>query len=103
MTGNETRAPVNDNPSSNAHEIRVKRLRFRAWHRGIREMDILIGGFADAHLADMSKTELDAFELLLSVPDQEMYAILTRDAAPWPELDATLIERLRGFIRDRAG
>ncbi|HEX6101764.1 MAG TPA: succinate dehydrogenase assembly factor 2, partial [Alphaproteobacteria bacterium] len=39
-------------------EIRRKRLRFRAWHRGTRETDLLFGGFADAHLAALDEAQL---------------------------------------------
>ena len=93
-------SPVNDNPSSGDPQIRVKRLKFRAGHRGIRELDILIGGFAQDHLDAMTATELDAFEYLLSVPDQEMYSILRGEAEAWPELDATLVGHLIEYVQD---
>ena len=57
--------------------IRRKRLRFRAWHRGMREVDLLLGRFADAHLAGLDAAELSAFEALLEVPDQDVLAWLT--------------------------
>lgn len=51
-----------------------RKLSFRAWRRGFREMDLLMGSFADAHLETMTNTELDEFERLLDVPDWEVYA-----------------------------
>jgi antitoxin CptB len=56
--------------------IRRKRLSFRAWHRGIREVDLLLGRFADAHLRELAADELSAFEALLDVPDQDVLAWL---------------------------
>ena len=47
------------------HDIRLKRLRFRAWHRGTREADLMIGGFFDAHGATWNAEQLDWFERLL--------------------------------------
>jgi len=55
---------------------RRKKLKFRAWRRGFREMDLLMGGFADAAIACMDTPGLDEFERLLGVPDWEVYAWL---------------------------
>lgn len=55
---------------------RRKKLKFRAWRRGFREMDLLMGGFADAAIASMDTPGLDEFERLLGVPDWEVYAWL---------------------------
>ena len=51
-----------------------KKLRFRAWRRGFREMDLLMGSFADRFMTDMSDEEVDEFERLLATPDWEVYA-----------------------------
>ncbi|MGN6270841.1 MAG: succinate dehydrogenase assembly factor 2 [Sphingomonas sp.] len=53
-------------------ETRLKRLRFRAWHRGTREADLLIGGFFDAHSADWSDDEIAWFETLLEEQDVDI-------------------------------
>lgn len=53
-------------------EARLKRLRMRAWRRGMREMDLLLGRFADAHLADLDGPALDDFEALLAEMDQDL-------------------------------
>jgi antitoxin CptB len=52
---------------------RLKMLSYRAWRRGIRETDLILGPFADAHLASLTADQLDAFEALLEQPDQELY------------------------------
>lgn len=58
-------------------ENRRSKLRFRAWRRGFRELDLLVGSFADACLDGLDQAGLDEFEALLAVPDWEMYAWLT--------------------------
>ena len=47
---------------------------FRAWHRGIREMDLVLGRFADRQLAVLSEIELSEFETWLDIPDQQIFA-----------------------------
>lgn len=56
------------------HETRIKRLRYRAWHRGTKEADLMIGGFFDAHHADWTAAELDWFEALLGEQDVDIMA-----------------------------
>ncbi len=53
-------------------DTRLKRLRFRAWHRGTREADLLIGGFFDAHAAEWGEIELAWFEALLEEQDVDI-------------------------------
>lgn len=53
-------------------DTRLKRLRFRAWHRGTREADLLIGGFFDAHGAGWSEVQLAWFEALLEEQDVDI-------------------------------
>jgi antitoxin CptB len=76
-------------------EIRRRRLRFRAARRGFKEADAIFGAFAALHLDGLSGAELDAFEALLDVPDQDVYDWL-RGFAPVPPAHATpLFERLK--------
>jgi antitoxin CptB len=77
--------------------IRRKRLRFRAWHRGMREVDLLLGGFADAELDQMAENELGAFEALLDVPDQDVLAWLTGMAEPPKGPAEPFLQRLYVF------
>lgn len=55
-------------------ETRLKRLRFRAWHRGVKEADLLIGGFFDAHASTWSDAEIALFEELLEEQDVDIMA-----------------------------
>jgi antitoxin CptB len=77
--------------------IRRKRLRFRAWHRGMREVDLLLGRFADAQLGELQVEELGAFEALLDVPDQDVLAWLTGVGDPPSGPAEPLLRRVYAF------
>lgn len=74
-------------------DIRRKRLLFRAWHRGTREADLILGAFAEAHLAGFDDTRLDEFTALLECPDAELFDWITGRAAP-PAAHNTAVTRL---------
>lgn len=59
--------------SDESREIRIKRLRMRAWHRGTKEMDLLLGGWADRNLAGADDSALDLFERVLAEDDHDLY------------------------------
>jgi antitoxin CptB len=63
---------------------RRKRLVFRSWHRGTKEADMLLGRFADVHLASLDEAQLARYEALLENPDPDLYAWFT-DLRPVPE------------------
>ena len=75
--------------------IRRRRLRFRAWHRGMKEMDLILGTFADRNLAQMSADELDAFEELIELPDGDLLSWISGDGDPPVPALSGLIARLR--------
>ena len=52
--------------------MRLRRLRYRAWHRGTREMDLMLGPYADAKLPAMAPGDLDRFEALLEEMDTDL-------------------------------
>lgn len=83
--------------SSQGLDHRRKRLLFRCWHRGTRELDLLIGRFADAHLPALSEDELAELEVLLEVPDPELYAALTTDARLSRDVTGVLFEKIKAF------
>lgn len=76
---------------------RRRKLKFRAWRRGFREMDLLMGSFADAHLADMSEEDLSEFERLLSTPDWEVYAWLIGQKTVPGNFNSALLTRMMEF------
>ena len=80
-------------------DTRLKRLRLRSWRRGTKEMDLILGGFADAGLAGLAgldDPELDAYEALLEENDWDLYYWIT-GAREAPAAHAPLIRRLALF------
>ncbi len=63
----------------------------------MKELDLLLGGFADRELRTMDEAELDRFEALLEVPEPTIYAWITGRAAPAPEHDHEITRRLIAF------
>ena len=76
-------------------EARLKRLRFRASHRGVREADLLIGGFFERHHAGWSDAEIDWFERLLEELDVDIMAWAFGTAMPPERFDGDMMFRLR--------
>ncbi|WP_212524045.1 succinate dehydrogenase assembly factor 2 [Actibacterium sp. MT2.3-13A] len=74
-------------------ENRLKRMKMRAWHRGTKEMDIILGRFADAKLAAMTAPQLDLLDALMEENDQDLYQWVTGQA-PAPERFAALIDEI---------
>jgi antitoxin CptB len=78
-------------------ETRRKRLRFRAWRRGFREADLILGPFADSHAWSLTEEEVSDFEALLDQPDHDVYGwIVGAGPAPVP-FETDLLARIRSF------
>jgi antitoxin CptB len=84
------------------HDTRLRRLRMRAWRRGTRELDIILGPYADASLEAMAPADLDAFEALLEEADQDLMRWVLGQEPP-PPAHAPLIAALRAFAAGRFG
>ena len=81
-------------------QARRNKLKFRAWRRGFREADLILGPFADQNLPVMDAAELDAFEALIGETDHDLYAWIT-GAEPAPAMfEGPMLERLRVFQRN---
>ena len=78
-------------------DVRHRKILFRAWHRGTREMDLLMGRFADAALARLSDAELDEFERLIDVPDGDLLSWIMGEAEAPSEYDRPLFRKLKAF------
>ncbi|WP_167851006.1 FAD assembly factor SdhE [Tabrizicola caldifontis] len=81
-------------------ETRLKRMSMRSWRRGTKEMDLILGPFADAHLASLDETDLATYDAILSENDQDLMAWILGQSAPPPTL-APLLERIAAFARAR--
>lgn len=78
---------------------RRRRLRYRLWHRGTREMDLIMGLFADAVIGELMPSEIDELERLAEVPDPELYDWVS-GACPVPAaFDVAVFRRLCAFHR----
>ena len=81
-------------------EARLKRMRMRSWRRGTKEMDLVLGLFADAHLAGLAEAELLTYDALLAENDQDLMAwILGQTSAP--AALAALLARIAAFAETR--
>lgn len=78
-------------------EIWRKRLRYRSRHRGTRELDLLLGSFAERELDSLSAEQLGRYEALLELPEPVLYAWLSGQGAPPSEFDHEVTRRLLGF------
>ncbi|QGM97855.1 succinate dehydrogenase assembly factor 2 [Methylocystis parvus] len=78
-------------------DIRRRRVKIRAWRRGMRELDILIGGFVDARIEALGEAELHEMETLLDLPDAELLSWLSGAAPPPPERDTALLKAIIAF------
>jgi len=82
------------NTSMDAHR---RKLTFRAWRRGFREMDLLMGSFADKYMAGLDDDEVAEFERLLSVPDWDVYAWLIGQKPVPDNHKGPVLDRLIAF------
>jgi antitoxin CptB len=89
--------------SSEGLDARRRKLLFRSWHRGMREMDLIMGRFADATVEQLVADELADFERLMELPDHELLAWITGEADVPPNYDTALFRRLRDFNRRGEG
>jgi antitoxin CptB len=83
--------------SSDGLDDRRKRLLFRCWHRGTREMDLILGRFADDQISALCDDELSELERLIELPDPDLYAALIGDTPLDPEYATALFERIKAF------
>jgi len=83
--------------SSQGLDPRRRKLLFRSWHRGMREMDLVMGKFADAEISRLSEAELDEYERLIELPDGELLGWITGEQEIPAEQDGGVLRRLRAF------
>ncbi len=85
---------MNDNQEPSELEIRRKRLIFRSWHRGTKEMDLILGTFADRHIQSFTEDELDEFERILGYNDPDLYDWITEKTPVPANIRNNVFERL---------
>lgn len=88
--------PINANPPL-PRELWLKRLRYRSWHRGCKETDLVLGRYCDARMEALDEPALARFEALLDEEDSDIWAWLT-DKTPCPKPDfLPLLDELKNF------
>jgi len=85
--------------SSEGLDVRRRKLLFRAWRRGVREMDLIVGRFADAHIDTLDEAALDDFERLIEAPNAELYAWVIGAGNIPADYDTTVLAKLKAFHR----
>jgi antitoxin CptB len=88
--------------SSAGLDPRRRRILFRARRRGLREMDLALGAFTDAHLATLTEAELEEVEIWLDLPDPDILSWLMGEAAIPPRFDTPLFAKLAEAPREAA-
>jgi antitoxin CptB len=78
-------------------DIERKRLLFRARHMGTNENDIFFGGFAEAHLRDLSEDQLKRFQQLLDISDPDLFLWVTGAKPVPPQHDHDVMAMLKAF------
>lgn len=82
-------------------DVRRRKALYHAWHRGTREMDLLLGRFADAAIDDLSDTDLEQFERLLEVPDQDLFSWISGQIQVATNYDTDLFHKMVDFHSGR--
>ncbi len=83
-----------------AREERLKRLSFRAWRRGFREADMVLGPFVDRIAVGYSDDQLDVLEALMANEDQPLYGWIIEREPPPPEFDTPVLTDIRAFMAE---
>ncbi len=78
-------------------DIRRKRLRFRSWHRGTRELDLMLGRFADRFIDELTTEQLDRYEALIDEPDPDIFRWVSGGEAPPTVHDTDVMEMIKNF------
>ncbi|MBX4335777.1 FAD assembly factor SdhE [Bartonella raoultii] len=83
--------------NKNQLDARRRRLLFRAWHRGIREMDFIFGHYVDAHITEMSDETVSEFEYIMSFNDRDLLKWITGEILPPSEVDSLLFRDIANY------
>ena len=79
------------------NDTRRKRLRYRSWHRGWKETDLILGRFADENIDKLDEATLEAYESLLDENDADIWDWLVGKAAPTNPAYAPLLDQLKAY------
>jgi antitoxin CptB len=83
--------------SSEGLDPRRRKILYRCWHRGMREVDLLLGQFADARIQHLSEAELDQLETFMEAQDADIFSWFAGSKPVDPAFDAPIFETIRAF------
>ncbi|WP_304170400.1 succinate dehydrogenase assembly factor 2 [Phenylobacterium aquaticum] len=78
-------------------DTRLRRLKFRAWHRGFREADLILGPFADRYAHTLTDAQLDRIEALFEQPDHDIYEWIVERVPTPSEFDNDIMSMIKLF------
>ena len=81
--------------------IKRKQMLFRSWHRGTREIDLLLGRFADAHMQGFGGEQLELYDRFLNNSDPDIYNWITGQEPLPPAEDNAVVRLLLDFYADK--
>lgn len=80
---------------------RRRKALFRSWHRGTREMDLILGGFADDHIGDLSEEEMALYETILDQLDPQLFKWFSGEETVPAEHDTAVYRKILDHRRHR--
>ncbi|MBP7758966.1 MAG: succinate dehydrogenase assembly factor 2 [Alphaproteobacteria bacterium] len=86
---------MTENQEPSELEIRRKRLIFRSWHRGTKEMDLILGTFANTHVPFFSESELESYERILGCNDPDLYDWISGKTEPPANMIDDVFKKIR--------
>ncbi len=96
----ELHMPPSQDPESGL-DARRRRIKFRAWHRGMLETDLILGRFVDAEIARLDEAEIVDLETLLEAEDRDVLGWVTGEIATPRDYDTPVFRKIRAFHGDR--
>ena len=82
------------------NKILLRKLTYRSWHRGTKELDMILGNFAESNLHNLNETELNEYLAILDEEDPDLYQWLVNNQNPNKNIDMNIINKIRDFIND---
>ena len=83
--------------SSAELDPRRRKILFRCWHRGTKEMDLVFGRFADSEIDGLDNDDLDAFELLMEFPDRDLFSWISGEVMPPVDVQTKIYSKIVSF------
>jgi antitoxin CptB len=100
MTGDAASAKAEPQSPPDPLDVIRRRIRVRAWRRGMREMDIILGGFVEAHIERLGAEELAQLEAVLDADDDVVFSWFCAGAAPAP-YDTPVFRKIAAFQAEK--